>query len=54
MITCAESVMNSKIHAMRSLGSGVLDLCYVAKGRLDCLYSGVAGNNNFIVFKFHE
>lgn len=29
--------------ATRQLGSGVLDLCYVAQGRLDAVYAGVAG-----------
>jgi myo-inositol-1(or 4)-monophosphatase len=30
------------VRATRSLGSGVLDLCYVASGRLDVVYAGVA------------
>ena len=30
------------VRATRSLGSGVLDLCYVASGRLDAVYAGVA------------
>jgi myo-inositol-1(or 4)-monophosphatase len=29
-------------HGVRMLGSGVLDLCYVACGRMDAVYSGVA------------
>lgn len=30
-------------HSFRIMGSGVLDLCYVASGRLDFIYSGVSG-----------
>jgi len=30
-------------HSIRIMGSGVLDLCMVASGRLDFIYSGVAG-----------
>ncbi len=30
------------VRATRSLGSGVLDLCYVASGRLDVVYAGLA------------
>jgi len=29
-------------HSVRIMGSGVLDLCFVASGRLDFVYSGVA------------
>ena len=32
-------------HAMRHMGSGVLNLCYVAAGRLDVCYAGVAGES---------
>ena len=30
-------------HGVRMMGSAVLDLCYLACGQIDCLYSGVAG-----------
>lgn len=38
-------VMFQGPHAIRSLGSGVLDLCYLASGRLDALCAGVAGES---------
>jgi fructose-1,6-bisphosphatase/inositol monophosphatase family enzyme len=36
--------MSKGVHSVRIMGSGVLDLCYVACGRLDAVYAGVAGN----------
>ena len=41
-----KGLANVMIHGCRTtrqIGSGVLDLCYVASGRLDVVYSGVAG-----------
>jgi fructose-1,6-bisphosphatase/inositol monophosphatase family enzyme len=35
--------MRKGVHSVRTLGSGVLDLCYVACGRLDFIYAGVGG-----------
>lgn len=42
MITVVEQIMNHGCRASRQLGSGVLDVCYVATGRLDVVYAGVA------------
>jgi fructose-1,6-bisphosphatase/inositol monophosphatase family enzyme len=42
-LVTTRTVLLEGVHAMRTMGSGVLDLAYVAAGRLDCLYSGVAG-----------
>ncbi len=39
------AVMLQLPHAIRSLGSGVLDLCYLAAGRLDAVYAGVANES---------
>ena len=35
-------LLHGSVRAVRSLGSGVLDLCYVASGRLDLAYAGLA------------
>lgn len=43
MFSALESIMSSHPHAVRQLGSGVMDLCFVAAGRLDAIYAGVAG-----------
>jgi fructose-1,6-bisphosphatase/inositol monophosphatase family enzyme len=43
MFGALQSIMKRRPHAVRQLGSGVLDLCYVACGRLDAVYTGVAG-----------
>jgi hypothetical protein len=40
---CLRAVMGKCVHSVRIMGSGVLDLCYVACGRLDAVYAGVAG-----------
>jgi fructose-1,6-bisphosphatase/inositol monophosphatase family enzyme len=40
-------------HAIRQLGSGVLNLCYVACGRQDAVYAGVAGNWHISVIVAH-
>uniref|UniRef100_A0A7S2YF70 Inositol-1-monophosphatase n=1 Tax=Entomoneis paludosa TaxID=265537 RepID=A0A7S2YF70_9STRA len=42
MVGVVESIMNHGCRASRQVGSGVLDLCYVATGRLDAVYAGVA------------
>jgi fructose-1,6-bisphosphatase/inositol monophosphatase family enzyme len=42
MVRAVRSVLLSGCRAVRMLGSGVLDLCYVASGRLDVVYAGVA------------
>ena len=40
---CAKNVLKTNCHALRAMGSGVLDLCYIAAGRLDAVYAGVSG-----------
>jgi fructose-1,6-bisphosphatase/inositol monophosphatase family enzyme len=42
---CLNHVIAHGAHAVRQLGSGVLDLCYVANGSLDVAYAGVAGES---------
>lgn len=42
MTTAVENIMKHGCRTTRCLGSGVLDLCYVATGRLDVVYAGVA------------
>lgn len=43
MVGVVQRLLNHGCRATRQLGSGVLDLCYVATGRLDAVYAGVAG-----------
>jgi len=43
MTSTVQKFMDKGCLATRQLGSGVLDLCYVATGRFHCVYSGVAG-----------
>ena len=43
MVAVVARILQHGCRATRSLGSGVLDLCYVATGRLDVVYAGVAG-----------
>ena len=42
MTTAVENIVTHGCRTTRCLGSGVLDLCYVATGRLDVVYAGVA------------
>jgi fructose-1,6-bisphosphatase/inositol monophosphatase family enzyme len=42
MLGAVSKIMLSGCRAIRQLGSGVLDLCFVASGRLDVVYSGIA------------
>lgn len=43
MVTAVQHFMERGCLATRQLGTGVLDLCYVATGRFSVVYSGVAG-----------
>jgi inositol-phosphate phosphatase / L-galactose 1-phosphate phosphatase len=43
MVGVVQRILYHGCRTMRSLGSGVLDLCYVATGRIDVVYAGVAG-----------
>jgi len=43
MLKALGNIMTHGCRTTRQIGSGVLDLCYVASGRLDIVYSGVAG-----------
>jgi inositol-phosphate phosphatase / L-galactose 1-phosphate phosphatase len=43
MVLVVQRILHHGCRTMRSLGSGVLDLCYVATGRIDVVYAGVAG-----------
>jgi fructose-1,6-bisphosphatase/inositol monophosphatase family enzyme len=42
MTGALKSVLLNGCRTIRVLGSGVLDLCYVASGRLDVVYAGIA------------
>jgi inositol-phosphate phosphatase / L-galactose 1-phosphate phosphatase len=42
MTTAVKNILNHGCRSARCLGSGVLDLCYVATGRLDVVYAGIA------------
>lgn len=42
MVSAVRKVLLHGCRTCRQLGSGVLDMCYVASGRLDCVYAGVA------------
>lgn len=43
MLLAVKRIMMNGCRTTRSLGSGVLDLCYVASGRIDVIYTGVSG-----------
>jgi myo-inositol-1(or 4)-monophosphatase len=43
MLDVVKNLLYHGCRTTRSLGSGVLDLCYVATGRIDVVYAGVAG-----------
>jgi fructose-1,6-bisphosphatase/inositol monophosphatase family enzyme len=42
MVGVVERLLQHGCRATRSLGSGVLDICYIATGQLDVVYAGVA------------
>jgi fructose-1,6-bisphosphatase/inositol monophosphatase family enzyme len=39
---CVRNIMKNGVKTTRCLGSGVLDFCYVATGRLDVVFAGIA------------
>lgn len=43
MVGAVNCLLHHGVRATRQLGSGVLDLCYVATGRMDAVYAGLAG-----------
>lgn len=43
MVGVVQRILEHGCRTSRSIGSGVLDLCYVATGRIDVVYAGVAG-----------
>lgn len=43
MVGALTQILEHGLRTVRIVGSGVLDLCYVATGRLDAVYAGVAG-----------
>lgn len=43
MISANERLIIANVRGIRQLGAGALDLCYVAMGRADAVYCGVAG-----------
>jgi fructose-1,6-bisphosphatase/inositol monophosphatase family enzyme len=43
MVGGLRRVLENGCRATRGIGSGVLDLCYVATGRIDLVYAGLAG-----------
>lgn len=46
---CLRALIVCGAHSVRIMGSGVLDLCFVACGRLDAVYAGVAGKCRWYV-----
>lgn len=42
MVNAVRRILKHGCRSTRSYGSGVLDLCYVASGRLDVVYTGLA------------
>lgn len=42
MVGAAERILRHGCRTVRQLGSGVLDICYVASGRIDVVYTGIA------------
>merc|ERR1712154_594464 len=42
MIGAVRNILKHGCRSTRSYGSGVLDICYVASGRLDVVYTGMA------------
>lgn len=42
MVDAVRRILKHGCRSMRTYGSGVLDLCYVASGRLDIVYTGIA------------
>lgn len=42
MVKAVRNILTHGCRAMRSTGSGVLDICYVATGRFDVVYTGIA------------
>lgn len=42
MTDAVHRILSHGCRTTRSLGSGVLDLCYVASGRIDVVYTGIA------------
>lgn len=43
MLAGVQRIMEHGCRTTRQLGSGVLDLCYTASGRLDVVYAGISG-----------
>jgi len=43
MLASVQALLEAGIRTLRVLGSGALDMCYVACGRADAVYTGVAG-----------
>ena len=43
MVNAVRNLLKHGIRTTRTLGAGVLDLCYVACGRMDVVYTGLAG-----------
>ena len=43
MLKSVGELLTNRVHSVRIMGSGVLDLCWIACGRLDGCYAGVAG-----------
>ena len=43
MVNAVRRLLKHGVRTTRTLGAGVLDLCYVACGRMDVVYTGMAG-----------
>jgi fructose-1,6-bisphosphatase/inositol monophosphatase family enzyme len=43
MVSAVQKILHNGCRTTRQFGSGVLNLCYVATGRIDIVYAGIAG-----------
>ena len=53
MVNAVKRLLQHGLRTTRTLGSGVLDLCYVGCGRMDLVYTGMAEEGwkvSYIVF----
>lgn len=48
LLGVTEQLLRDNVQSVRQLGSGALDLCYVAAGRVDAVYTGVAGEGTSV------
>lgn len=52
MLSINERLMIRKVRGIRQLGSGTLNICYVAMGRADAVYCGVANGDAWKIWDY--